>query len=357
MARNRPALGSCAAGARLRQATDRYVADRLDVNSRRAAVSASMRLSERARMWSSVAAGILVVASVIVGGQHGLPWLPLVASCVAAAIFWWLLAGASPDGRWFQAIDVLMPRLATVMLITSIFSGAVLLAAASWLTLAGPDRQPGQAVFLAGFGLLFVLASTAFTRSPVSLDDPTSRLALSTLPDAVLRVSALAGAYVVLAFLAVEGTLDSGPTLSAALTVLGLGGVGLVRSLVRRRKALSEVAVAADGLILELTRSTGGDEHALLAAGLRLDRALRTGVDSTISPFRVQCGDARTSATILTYLAVILRRPSTPVSDNAVVMLVRDELRSEHSGALRAELLELVVAVRSRVSNYLDAVV
>lgn len=316
-----------------------------------------MRLSEGARVWCSIGAGLLVVAAVVVGGLCGISWLPLAASVVAAAAFWWLLAGASPDGRWFRAVDVLMPRLATVMLFTAILSGAVLLAAASWLALAGTDRQPANAVPVAGFGLLFVLAGTAFTRSPISLDDPTSRLALSTLPDAVLRVSALAGAYVVLAFLATEGVLESGPTASAALTVLGLGGVGLVRSLVRRRKALSEVAVAADGLILELTRTTGGEEHALLGAGLRLDRALRTGVDSTISPFRVQCADARASATVVTYLAVILRRPSTAVSDDPVVTLVRDELRTVHDGALRAELLELAVAIRVRVSNYLDAVV
>lgn len=327
------------------------------MHSHRITVSVSMRLSERARVWCSIGAGLLVVGAVIVAGLFDISWLPIAASGVAALAFWWLLAGARPDGRWFRAIDVLMPRLATVMLCTSISSGVALLATASWLALAGPDRQPAPAALVAGLGLLFVVASTAFTRSPISLDDPTSRLALSTLPDAVLRVSALVGAYVVLSFLSIEGVLDSGPTASAALTVLGLGGVGLVRSLVRRRKALSEVAVSADGLILELARGTGGEDHALFAAGLRLDRALRTGVDSTISPFRVLCADARTSATVLTYLAVILRRPSAAVVANPVVALVQDELRLVHGGQLRAELLELAVAIRSRVSNYVDAVV
>lgn len=304
-------------------------------------------------MWSSVVALVVLVAAGLAAVRWDSQWWLIGTAAAIAAAFAFLISGAAPDGRWFRAVEWLVPRMASWMLVVCLLMTVLTLTfAVALLFLA--DASLWGAASAAGISVGFIAMSVAFTRSPVSIDEPEGALWNSSLPDATARFVALALTFAALGYLARTEVLDYAPAVSTCVAILGLGGLGFLRALARRRRALTSVCVAADALVSTLFAPTD-DARSVVEQGMALDRALRTGVDSGLSPLRVPCGSPRTSATLLAYVSVLAQEPGIAQAKDRVVDLVRKDLLRSHRDTVRRELLGLVLTIRHQSKRYVDA--
>lgn len=340
---------------RVSLATADYVRDERAKVHPRSPRGWSVSLRDGARVaWSIVTLSLFVICGFFAVWSDN-QWLMIAAGLVSAVVFAFLISGADPDGSWFRGMEWLVPRMATAMMVVCLLLVGTLVAFSGY-TLFGTEASPLVSVVITGTATVLLGMSLSFTRSPVSVDDAPSRLWHSSVPDAAARALMLLVPFAALAYLWQEDAIEAGAAISAGIAVLGLGGLGFLRALVRRRRVLTAVVASADSLLDALV-SSDGDVRTALQRGLHLERTLRTAVDSGLSPLRVPCASARTTATLMAYLAVLSNTPAMAESSDRVAELVHRQLLSAHRRVVNQELLDLCLIVRRQASRYVDVVI
>lgn len=316
---------------------------------------ASLRHEQLVRSVLLALAVLVPAALLFSAGAEYSPIRLAVALMTEIVLLGAALAGSGRLESWVARVEIVMSRTMAVITVTCLLVIVILVLIA---VVAAASNSWTSVIGTAAVVVGFILVSHGFLEPVVVVH----RQASAYLPVATATV-AWAGSFAVVVVAAVA-LVQSGLVGADLATAIGVAaasvlGAAMVADLRRQRRLLTELVVALDELVAQLSEP-GAARPSVRSAWLRVERALTTTFLGRTPLRLLSLGDSTVVAALRQYRSVLLDVRHEPIETKGRVGEIAAELGVDVAQLPRAvvqdEVSAFLMGVRTRLARWVDVV-